>query len=238
MTPSTGGRTVSGINRGIYMPSHYSTFIGLAILLVVAPGPDFTVVTRNSLAYGRRMGIFTSVGGVVSLLMQGAAAALGVSALVVHSSAAFDILKIVGAVYLGYLGLQSLVTALSRGAVGSAERDPERASPGGRAPGRSRLARGFRQGFMSNITNPNTLVFYVSLLPQFVQDGSPVLPQVWLLATTHALLALGWRVVVVMVLGRMLWLLRRPRVRRAIEGLTGLALIGFGIRLITAGRGL
>jgi threonine/homoserine/homoserine lactone efflux protein len=220
------------------MPSHYSTFIGLAILLVVAPGPDFAVVTRNSLAYGRKMGVFTSAGGVVSLLVQGAAAALGVSALVVHSSAAFDILKIVGAVYLGYLGLQSLVTALSRGAPAGGEKDPELASPGGRTPDGARLARGFRQGFMSNITNPNTLVFYVSLLPQFVHEGSPVLPQVWLLAATHALLALGWRIVVVMVLGRLHWLLRRPRVRRTIEGLTGLALIGFGIRLITASRGL
>jgi threonine/homoserine/homoserine lactone efflux protein len=223
------------------MPLNYSAYLGFAVLIVIAPGPDFAVVMKNCLMYGRRPGLSTSLGVVGSLLIQGLAAALGVAALVVRSAVAFNVLKIVGAVYLGYLGFQALRAALAkRRGDGAESEEPEekRTADGeaGETGERHLLLRAFRQGFLSNITNPKVLAFYFSLLPQFVNSKSPALPQVLLLAATHAFFALIWLLIVVTVLNRLRQFLRRPRVRRSLEGFTGIALVSLGIRLITTPR--
>ena len=216
------------------MPSNFLAFLGLAILVVLAPGPDFAVVTKNCLAHGRPVGVATSLGVVSSLLIQGLAAALGVAALVVHSATVFTVLKIVGAVYLGYLGLQALRSALARG--GDQQPAADGAGTAG-PPGWPVLRRGYRQGFLSNITNPKVLAFYFALLPQFVSHGHPALPQVLLLAATHAMLALIWLLILVTVLDQLRAVLRRPKVRRTLEAVTGAALVGLGVRLLTATSG-
>ena len=225
------------------MPSNYPAYLGLAILLVIAPGPDFAVVTKNSLMYGPSPGLLTSFGVISSLLIQGTAAALGVAALVVRSALAFNVLKVAGAAYLGYLGAQALWSALRRrsgdrpaaqaGAGQAAQTAPAQERRRGRSP-RGTLVRAWRQGFLSNITNPKVLAFYFSLLPQFVDQTHPALPQVLVLAGTHAFFALVWLLIVVAVLDRLQRFLRRPRAQRVLEGFTGLALVGFGLRLISA----
>ncbi|GII79743.1 lysine transporter LysE [Sphaerisporangium rufum] len=228
------------------MPSNFPAYLGLALLVVIAPGPDFAVVMKNCLMYGRRPGTLTSFGVVASLLVQGAAAALGVAALVVRSAVAFNVLKIVGALYLGYLGVLALRAAFARrgaagdgpdgaGAPAAGTPDGRGASGDGSDPAVTRRlrVRAFRQGFLSNITNPKVLAFYFSMLPQFVNGRAAVLPQVALMAAVHAFFALVWLLILVAVLGRLRDVLRRPRIRRALEGLTGVALIGLGVRLIT-----
>jgi threonine/homoserine/homoserine lactone efflux protein len=221
------------------MPLNYPAYLGFAVLIVIAPGPDFAVVMKNCLMYGRRPGLLTSLGVVGSLLIQGLAAALGVAALVVRSAVAFNVLKIVGALYLGYLGFQALRAALAKRRGDGAESEEEK-RPADEEAGETRerhlLLRAFRQGFLSNITNPKVLAFYFSLLPQFVNSKSPALPQVLLLAATHAFFALIWLLIVVTVLNRLRQFLRRPRVRRSLEGFTGIALVSLGIRLITTPR--
>jgi threonine/homoserine/homoserine lactone efflux protein len=220
------------------MPLNFSAYLGLAVLIVIAPGPDFAVVMKNCLMYGRRPGLLTSLGVVSSLLIQGLAAALGVAALIVRSAVAFNVLKIVGAIYLGYLGFQALRGALAkRRGDGTEESEEKRpAAEEGETGERHLLLRAFRQGFLSNISNPKVLAFYFSLLPQFVNGKSPALPQVLLLAGTHACFALVWLLIVVAVLNRLRQFLRRPRVRRSLEGFTGIALVSLGIRLITTPR--
>jgi len=218
------------------MPNNYLAYVGFAVLVVLAPGPDFAIVTKNCLVHGRRgrlPGLATSLGVVTSLVVQGIAAAAGVAALVVRSEIVFDVIKYVGAAYLGYLGIQALVSTFRRrsGAAG-----PEEARNGGdvTTPLRKIVVKAYRQGFLSNISNPKVLAFYFSLLPQFVDPGKSVAFQVVLLAFTHALLALIWLFCVVLVLDRLRALVQRSAVRRSIEGLTGVALIGFGVRLLSS----
>jgi RhtB (resistance to homoserine/threonine) family protein len=216
------------------MPVNYWAYLGFAVLVVIAPGPDFAVVMKNSLAHGRyghRPGLYTSFGVVTSLLVQGLAAALGVAALIVQSQTAFTILKIVGAIYLAYLGIQSLRSALARRRDGMAAEQEESPAAEKEAASQRVLLKGFRQGFLSNITNPKVLAFYFSLLPQFVNTDRPALPQVLLLAGTHAVLALLWLMIVVAALIRMRSVFQRPKPRKWLEGLVGVALIGFGVRL-------
>jgi threonine/homoserine/homoserine lactone efflux protein len=222
------------------MPVDYWAYIGFAVLVVIAPGPDFAVVMKNSLAYGRhgyRPGLFTSFGVVSSLLVQGLAAALGVAALIVHSQVAFTVLKIVGAAYLTYLGIQSLRSALARrraaeNSENTDEESDEKAENTEETAASPRvLLRAYRQGLLSNITNPKVLAFYFSLLPQFLNTTRPALPQVLLLAGTHAVLAMLWLLVVVFTLLRMRRVFQRSKVRRWLEGCVGVALVGFAAKL-------
>jgi threonine/homoserine/homoserine lactone efflux protein len=219
------------------VPVNYLAYIGFAVLVVIAPGPDFAVVMKNSLAYGKhgyRPGLYTSFGVVTSLLIQGAAAAFGVAALIVHSQIAFTVLKIAGAVYLTYLGIQSLRSALARRRAGEQDKEePEEIEPDVEQAPASRylLLRAYRQGLLSNITNPKVLAFYFSLLPQFLNTTRPALPQVLLLAGTHAVMALIWLVVVVFTLLKLRRVFQKSKVRRWLEGCVGVALVGFAAKL-------
>lgn len=202
----------------------YGAFAALALLLVLAPGPDFAVVMKNALVGGRRAGVWTSVGVSASNAVQGTAAALGLGALIVRSQPLFEAIRWAGVAYLCWLGTQALRSAW-RGPEQTAEDElPERRAVGG--PTR------LRQGFLSNITNPKVLVFYLSVLPQFLQPTSSTLDAL-ALAYTHAVLGLGWLFVVVAALHSLRAWIARRRVRRNLDAATGVALFGFAGKLAT-----
>lgn len=205
----------------------YGAFAAFALLLVVTPGPDFAVVMKNALVGGRRSGRWTSVGVSASNAVQGTAAALGIGALIVASQPLFDAIRWAGVVYLSWLGVQALR---------SARRGPDVVSEDGEPTGDvvSRWVR-LRQGFLSNITNPKVLVFYLSVLPQFLQPGSSVVDAL-ALAYTHAVLSLAWLFLLVATLHTLRAWLARRRVRRSLDAVTGLALIGFAGKLATDAR--
>jgi threonine/homoserine/homoserine lactone efflux protein len=201
--------------------SKYVEFLAFAAVLVVIPGPDFAVVTKNTLAGGRSRGRWTGLGVSNSNLVQGTAAAFGLSALIVSVQPLFESIKWAGVAYLGYLGVQALRSA----------RRGEHAPLDGGDPARSaRNAAGWRQGFISNITNPKVLVFYLAVLPQFLAPGAG-LGWLLLLAWTHAVLSLAYLLVLVTGLHGARRLLMRNRVRRALDAVTGVVLLGFGARL-------
>lgn len=204
------------------MNSHsYAAFVVLAAVVVLAPGPDFAVTVENALVGGRRRGAWTGVGITASNLVQGFAAAFGLGALVLRSQPVFETIRWAGVGYLIYLGVQAL-RAARRGL------PADDASPVANAS----AWHGFRQGFLSNITNPKVLVFYLAALPQFLTPHSPIW-RLLALAGTHALLSLGWLLAVVLVLHRLRALLTRRRVQRVLHAVTGVALLGFGARLAT-----
>jgi threonine/homoserine/homoserine lactone efflux protein len=199
----------------------YWSFLAFATLLILVPGPDFAVVLRNTLVGGRRRGLWAAAGVTASNVTQGMAAAVGLSAIVLRSQPLFEAVRWIGAAYLLYLGVQALDHA----------RDPRPVTE----PEQRRGADGFRQGFLSNITNPKVLVFYIAVLPQFL-NSSARLPMVIGLALTHAVLGLAWLSVVVLAVQTLRrWLLRTP-VRRALDAVTGAVLVGFGVILITEER--
>jgi threonine/homoserine/homoserine lactone efflux protein len=201
--------------------SGYLSFVGLAVLLILIPGPDFAVVTKNTLAGGRRSGRWTAVGIASGAFVQGSLAAAGLGALVLRAEPVFQAIRWAGVGYLAWLGAQSLVSAI-RGRY---------ADPAGRAE--HRAGRGFRQGFLSNVTNPKVLVFYLAVLPQFL-PRSPTVPVLLAYAWTHALLGLGYLLLLTAALHRLsIWLRRHP-VRRVLDAATGVALLGFGPRLATS----
>jgi threonine/homoserine/homoserine lactone efflux protein len=202
-----------------------TTFAIAALVLIMLPGPDQVLITRNALVGGRHGGLLTMLGGVIGLTVHASAAALGLSALLLASATAFTVLKIAGAAYLLWLGAQMLRSA-SR-----SQRSPVADEPV--AVPRRRSAY-LRQGFLSNALNPKVALFFVTLLPQFLSanTGSPR-TEALLLSAIFAGLYLAWfglYVAAVDQLGR--WL-RRPRVKARIEQITGLLLVTVAVRLAT-----
>lgn len=202
----------------------YGAFLAFAIVLVLVPGPDFAVVTKNTLAAGRWRGGWASAGVTCSNAVQGAAAAAGIGAMIVRMQPLFEAVKWAGAAYLVYLGVQSLRSA-ARGQY----------APLGTGAGPLRTSgdalAGWRQGFLSNITNPKVLVFYLAVLPQFLPAGAGV-AVLLVFALSHAVLSLGYLLTLTLALQRARRILERRRVRRALDAATGAVLLGFSARLV------
>jgi threonine/homoserine/homoserine lactone efflux protein len=202
--------------------SKYAEFLAFAVVLVLIPGPDFAVVTKNTLVGGRQRGRWTALGVSSSNLVQGTAAAFGLSALIVRIQPLFEAVKWAGVCYLAYLGAQAIRSAV-RGQY----------PPLDAADGRTRSVAGWRQGFISNITNPKVLVFYLAVLPQFLTPGAG-LGWLLVLAWSHAVISLSYLLVLVTGLHGARRLLMRRQVRRGLDATTGAVLLGFSARLATA----
>lgn len=202
------------------------TFAIAALVLIMLPGPDQALVTRNALVGGRRGGLLTMVGGVLGVTIHASAAALGLSALLLTSATAFTVLKIAGAVYLLWLAAQMLWSA--RSSRHAPEADEEAVS----VPERRWTY--LRQGFLSNALNPKVALFFVTFLPQFLNadSGSPR-AEALLLSAIFGLLYLAWFGLYVAAVERLGRWLRRPRVQARIERVTGLILATVAVRLVT-----
>ncbi|MFI1568174.1 LysE family translocator [Streptomyces sp. NPDC020490] len=203
------------------------TFVAACLVLIVIPGPDQALMTRNALAGGRRAGLLTMIGGVLGLSVHVSAASLGVSALLLASATAFTVLKVVGATYLVWMGIATLRG--SRRTVREGARDDTAGD--GEAPPVDEGGRMLRQGFLSNALNPKVALFFVTFLPQFLPSRGSVLPRALLLSLVFAVLYLLWFTLYVSSVDRLGRVLRRPRVRARIEQVTGVLLIGFAVRL-------
>lgn len=202
--------------------SLYSSYLLVVVLVVLAPGPDTVVVLKNALAGGARGGLLASFGIFVGNVIQGTAAALGLGVLIASSQPLFLTLKWVGAAYLFYLGLQALFAAW-RGKYEGLE-DPRHGRTGG--------FRRWREGFLSNITNPKVLVLYLSVLPQFLDPATTTTSDALFLAYTVAVLGGIWLVILLLLAHRVREWLGKGKVRRTLDSLTGTALIGFGAALV------
>ena len=198
-------------------------FAGVSLLLAVTPGPDMAVVTRNALAHGRRGVLLTTSGIALALVIWVTATAVGLSALLRTSGEVLFVLKIIGASYLGYLGVRTLLESRRRPADLLAGMPPAPPAPAHAV---------FRQGFLSALSNPKLGVFFVTFLPQFVLPGQAVLPRLLLLGVTFAVIGWLWMNVYGLFVTRLRDLITAPRVRQWMERVTGIVLLGFGARLV------
>jgi RhtB (resistance to homoserine/threonine) family protein len=195
------------------------SFLAVSAVLIVAPGPDMALVARYALLGGRRAALVASIGVSTGLTIWTLAASVGLAALLRQSEPAFVALKIVGVTYLVYLGAQALRTVW---------RPRETAAT---AP-QVRTRHAFRQGLLSNLGNPKIAVFFTSFLPQFTTAGASFL-SLLVLGLLFCAMTFAWLVGYGAVVAKAGDILRRPQVRRVLEGLTGAVLIAFGVRLAT-----
>ena len=180
-------------------------FVVAAALLTLSPGPDTMLVVRNTLRGGRRDGWRTTLGITSGLVVHATLSAVGLSWILMRSAAAFEVVRLAGAAYLVWLGVQSLWAAW-RGRVAAAQ--PQAVAEG----------RPFREGLLTNLLNPKVAVFYLAFLPQF--DYSP-----FLLAAIHMLMGLVWLSVVAAAAGLIVN-------RRWLDGVCGVVLVWLGVRMV------
>ena len=200
-------------------------FIGVAAILTILPGADTALVTRNVLALGRRRAMFTIVGISCGCIIHATASALGLSAILATSATAFDVVKMIGAAYLVWLGVQSMRDA-GRPATASNETSNARTSALGP----------FLQGFLTNVLNPKVAIFYLTFLPQFIGPDEPVFRRSLFLAGIHITMGLIWLTAYSWFIDRLGAVLTRPTVKAWLERVTGGLLIGLGFRLAWARR--
>jgi threonine/homoserine/homoserine lactone efflux protein len=194
--------------------THFLAFLGVSAIVIVTPGQDTALTIRNTLLGGRRSGVLTAFGVSAGQAVWALATSAGVAAVLQAFEPAFVAVKLAGAAYLVFLGLQSLVPALRSGG------SKLKASPRGRP---------LRQGLVSNLGNPKMAIFFTSLLPQFAT--SPSFGALLVLGLVFSSLTLAWLTVYAFAVAKAGDFLRRSRVRRALDGLTGAVLVGLGLRL-------
>ncbi len=202
---------------------HFWPFVVAITLLSLTPGVDTLLVIRNTARGGVSDGIATSVAICCGLFVHATVSALGISLILLQSAVAFNLLKLAGAAYLIWLGVQSL-RAARRGVALAVD---------GAIYGQASTSRlkAVKEGFVSNVLNPKTIVFYMAFLPQFIAPGDPALVKSLWLAGVHFVIANIWQISVALMVGRASRWLASARFGRALNGLTGSVLIAFGIKL-------
>ena len=222
------------------MVAQLLAFLGVSAVVICVPGPDTALTVRNALAGGRRCGVATAAGVATGQAVWTLATSVGIAELIQASEPAFLVMKAVGAAYLVALGLQSLWTAAGIGFPGrlrSPTGGPDADGWGSSAAGSRRAGspgpgagRGFRQGVVSNLANPKMAAFFLSLLPQFASPEQGAGGIVGL-GLVFCVMTFGWLGLYSVVVDRARVVLSRSWVRRVLDGVSGMVLVGFGARL-------
>jgi threonine/homoserine/homoserine lactone efflux protein len=197
-------------------------FTFAAGLLTITPGFDTILVLRTSTAEGPKQAALAGLGVCVGCLCWGAVVAVGLGALLTASHLAYEVLKLVGAAYLVWLGLSLVLKPRTDASLDLIESERPRAG----------RANWFWRGLLGNLLNPKVGAFYVSFLPLFVPAGVPVAPYVFLLAAIHAVLGVAWFAALIIATRTLSRALRRPGVRRTLDVLVGGVFIAMGVKLV------
>ncbi|MCK5825984.1 MAG: LysE family translocator [Desulfuromusa sp.] len=211
------------------MIDQFWTFFIAITLLTLFPGVDSLLVVRNTSRGGWKDGVATSTGICSGLFVHALVSALGVSALLLQSAVAFNVLKLFGGGYLLWLGSCSLWRAVREEKSISSEMQPVTAR-------QFQLRRSLCEGFISNVFNPKTLLFYMAFLPQFIDPTrSPVLQSLFM-AAVHFIIGMIYQGLLALLVCRVSGWFKSGPLGRTLEGLTGIVLVLFGLRIFLKNR--
>lgn len=216
-----------GVLNGVVMDFHsYLLFIGASIILCIVPGPDMIYLLSRTIAQGKKAGFAAALGinlgGYVHLL----AAVLGISAIIATSTIAFTVLKYCGAAYLIYIGIKA-ITSNSSPTIYESDNKIQLS-----------IKAIFWQGFISDVLNPKVAIFFISLLPQFIQaDNSSTFEQLIILGITVNIIALLINLVLVWISHSVSNNLRQSsRFSNILNNIMGMVFISLGLKLATEQR--
>ncbi|NLY78888.1 MAG: LysE family translocator [Lysinibacillus sp.] len=201
---------------------NFFLFVLMCVLLILLPGPDFAIVTKNTVTRGKFGGMKTALGTCCALLIHTTAAILGLSALIVKSAFLFSIFKYVGAIYLIYLGIKTFWSLRKKKDEVEVEFVQE---------GTLSNTSCFKQGFLTNILNPKVALFFLTFFPQFVNTSSDTFMPFLIMGITYTILTALWFIFYIYLIDHISAFIKNARTQKVIEGFTGAILIGFGLRL-------
>lgn len=194
----------------------------MSIFLIILPGPDTAVVTKNTLIAKNIGGLKTAFGICCALLIHTSAAVLGLSAIIVKSAILFSIFKYVGAIYLIYLGIKTLWSLRRKEVAAAIEEGSER---------KFEDQSYFKQGFFTNILNPKVALFFLTFFPQFVNHDKETFLPFLIMGLTYTILTVIWFILYIFLINQISALMKKRITQNIIEGITGTILVGFGIKL-------
>ncbi|MED4015697.1 LysE family translocator [Sutcliffiella cohnii] len=200
--------------------NEFFTFLILSLFVVMSPGIDTALITKRTISDGRKDGYKMALGITTGSLVHTLAAAFGLSALLMQSAVAFEIVKYVGAIYLIYLGLSSFITRRKKNVTNSDIYNDDEVKKSA-----------FKQGLLSNVLNPKVAMFFLTFLPQFVKTGENATQQLIIMGVIYTLLSISWFFIYVFFINFLRDWLMSPKVKIMMDRATGLVLIGFGLKL-------
>ncbi len=199
------------------------SFTFVASLLVMSPGPNGVLIAKTVPTSGKIAGYANVMGFVAAFYVHGALSILGISLILVQSTHAFFIVKLIGAAYLFWIGLTCLKGAFCANAVTQDVVEPAR--------NKRTLMRAFIEGFLTNALNPKVSMFYLAAFPQFISQAQHALSASFILVFVHSMLNLIWFSAMVLLFSRVAKRTRSIAFQRWLKGVTGVIFIGFGAKL-------
>jgi threonine/homoserine/homoserine lactone efflux protein len=203
-----------------------TAFVVTCVLMIVSPGPSLAVIVDQTLRAGRWAGVATVTGNTTGLVFWAGASSLGLTALVRASEVAFLVLKIAGAVYLCWLGVQALRRSFRPA-------QAPVAVVGERPRG---VVASYRAGVVANVSNPKAAVLYLALFPQFLPADGGTLADTAVLAAVQMSISASYYLLVVVAIDAVRQFLAKASARRALDRVTGFVLVGLGVRMLTLSR--
>lgn len=200
------------------------TFAVVAGLLVISPGPNGVLVARTVPTSGRQAGFANVAGFIAAFYLHGMFSILGLSLILMQSATAFAVVKYLGAAYLVWIGLRSLMEAFKQPKARSVPKPARRERT---------LFRAFVEGFLTNALNPKVSMFYLAAFPQFITIGETSAAASFLLVSVHAAINGVWFGAMVLLLTRLTAMAGSGSFQRWLKGVTGVVFIGFGAKLAT-----
>ncbi|MEM6605820.1 MAG: LysE family translocator [Pseudomonadota bacterium] len=200
------------------------SFVAIASLLVVSPGPNGVLIAKTVPTSGKAAGFANVAGFLTAFYLHGALAILGISAILLASSKAFFLVKMIGAAYLCWIGVKALRDAY-RGEVASKSIEP--------ANRQQTLALAYTEGLLTNALNPKVSMFYLAAFPQFIPAGEHAIPSAFFLVFLHSVINAVWFGSMVLLFARLSRVARSGSFQRWLKGVTGAVFVGFGLKLAT-----
>ncbi|NOR63975.1 MAG: LysE family transporter [Rhodobacteraceae bacterium] len=198
------------------------TFMLVASLLVISPGPNGVLIAKTVPTSGRAAGASNVAGFVAAFYLHGTLAILGISIILVQSPTAFNIVKILGATYLCWIGLKALYSAFQSQA---------RAAPISASAQKRTLFKAFGEGFLTNALNPKVSMFYLAAFPQFISGNNTSAAASFFLVFLHSMINMVWFGAMVLLFAKLEGATGNPKFQRMLKLSTGAVFVGFGVKL-------
>lgn len=199
-------------------------FVLISTAVIVTPGPDTAVTIRSTLLQGRACGLATAIGVASGQMIWAAATSVGLVAVLLASEPVFNALRLAGAAYLIWLGVQTLWSAWTADVGADSNFRPGAAE-------RLTVASAFSHGLLSDLGNPKMAVFFASVLPQFATPGDGMMSSLMLLGLLFSAMTLAWLSLYAAIVASAGDTYRRSKIRRTLENLMGVTLVGMGVRV-------
>lgn len=200
-----------------------ASFMLVATLLVISPGPNSVLIAKTVPLSGKAAGFANISGFIAAFFIHGSLSILGISILLVHSANLFFVIKVLGALYLCWIGIKSLIAAW---------RDEQKTIIQNPSKPFLNLGKAFTEGFLTNALNPKVSIFYLAAFPQFIPEGSAI-SSAYTLVLIHAAINLLWFSAVILLISKLSVVSKGKNFRRYLQSFTGFVFIGFGLKLAT-----